>query len=52
LVIPCFFIGRAFAYWSGLVNPPDDETDSLQNPIGSGKDLNITFNFDNIYTSS
>lgn len=52
LTIPSFIIGQAFAYWSGLVNPPDDETDSLQNPIGSGKDLNITFNFDNIYTSS
>ncbi|HOE15762.1 MAG TPA: hypothetical protein PLH82_03930 [Candidatus Paceibacterota bacterium] len=52
LVIPCFFIGRAFAYWSGLVNPPADFIDPTESQIGSGKDLNITFNFDNIYTSS
>lgn len=52
LVIPCFFIGRAFAYWSGLVNPPADFIDPTESQIGNGKDLNITFNFDNIYTSS
>jgi len=50
--IPCFFMGRAFAYWTGLVNPPADQNRTAQNPVGSGKELAVTFNFDNVHTSS
>ena len=49
--IPCFFMGRAFAYWAGIVNPPADQNKTAQNPVGSGKELAVTFNFDNVYTS-
>lgn len=51
LAIPCFLMGKAFAYWSGLVNPPADKTDSVNSQSGSGKELAVTFNFDNVYTS-
>ena len=44
-------MGRAFAYWAGIVNPPADQNKTAQNPVGSGKELAVTFNFDNVYTS-
>lgn len=50
--IPCFFMGRAFAYWAGLVNPPADQDKTANNPIGSGKNLDIEFTFEEIYDSS
>lgn len=52
LAIPCFLMGKAFAYWSGLVNPPTAVTDAVSATSGNGDTLPVNFNFTNIYTTT
>ncbi|MBP6885461.1 MAG: hypothetical protein KBB97_02550 [Bacilli bacterium] len=52
LTIPSFIIGKAFAYWAGLVNPPAAVNDAANATSGTGDTLPVSFNYTNIYTTT
>ena len=52
LTLPSFLIGRAFAYWSGLVSPPAAKADDLSATSGTGTQLPVNFYFTDAYVTT